>query len=49
MVITNVRGVRMSNVALTNGQVNVGSLARGMYTITVSNGGKVFRQRFVKE
>ena len=47
--ISDVRGARMANVPLANGTVDVSGLAKGMYTITVSNGQKVFHQRFVKE
>lgn len=47
--ITDIRGARMSNVTFANGQVDVSALAKGMYTITVNNGDKVFHQRFVKE
>ncbi|UOQ74934.1 T9SS type A sorting domain-containing protein [Hymenobacter cellulosilyticus] len=32
-----------------NGQLNVSSLAKGMYTLTVSDGQTTYRQRFVKE
>ncbi|WP_199243511.1 M4 family metallopeptidase [Hymenobacter sedentarius] len=47
--ITDVRGARMTNVSLADGQVDISRLAKGMYTISVSNGEKVFHQRFVKE
>ena len=47
--IADVRGVRVRNVPFANGEVNICGLAKGMYTITVSNGEKTFRQRFVKE
>ncbi|MFC7667334.1 T9SS type A sorting domain-containing protein [Hymenobacter humi] len=49
VVITDVRGARMDNVTLANGQVNISSLPKGMYTIAVSNGQKLFHQRFVKQ
>ncbi|RYU77985.1 M4 family metallopeptidase [Hymenobacter persicinus] len=32
-----------------NGQVNIAGLAKGMYLLTVSDGQKVFHQRFIKE
>ncbi|TGE21420.1 T9SS type A sorting domain-containing protein [Hymenobacter aquaticus] len=32
-----------------NGQLNVSGLAKGMYTLTVSDGQTTYRQRFVKE
>ena len=47
--INDVRGARMSNLTVANGVVNISHLAKGMYTITVSNGEKTFHQRFVKE
>ena len=47
--IADVRGVRLRNVPFANGEVNISSLAKGLYIITVSNGEKTFRQRFVKE
>ncbi len=47
--ITDVRGARMTNVTFADGQVDISHLAKGMYTIAVSNGEKVFHQRFVKE
>ncbi len=49
VVVSDIRGARMGNVTFADGQVNVSRLAKGMYTITVSNGDKVFHQRFVKE
>ncbi|MCB2378422.1 M4 family metallopeptidase [Hymenobacter sp. BT635] len=32
-----------------NGQLNVSGLAKGLYTLTVSDGQTIYRQRFVKE
>jgi len=47
--VSDIRGARMTNVTFADGKVDVSGLAKGMYTITVSNGDKVFHQRFVKE
>jgi Zn-dependent metalloprotease len=49
VVVTDVRGARVANVAFANGTLQIGSLAKGMYTLSVSDGQKVFHQRFVKE
>jgi bacillolysin len=49
VVVTDVRSARVANVAFTNGTLHIGSLAKGMYTLSVSDGQKVFHQRFVKE
>ena len=43
------RGARMSTVSFSNGTLDIGGLAKGMYTLSVSDGQKVFHQRFVKE
>ena len=34
---------------IDSGTLQIGSLAKGMYTLSVSDGQKVFHQRFVKE
>jgi hypothetical protein len=47
--LTDVRGARVQGATFSNGTLAIGSLARGMYTLTVSDGQKVFHQRFVKE
>jgi len=47
--VTDLRGVRVAGAIYHEGQVDVSRLAKGMYTITVSDGQKVFHQRFVKE
>ncbi|SFQ75981.1 M4 family metallopeptidase [Hymenobacter arizonensis] len=49
VVLTDIRGVRVSGASYSNGTLNVSSLAKGMYTLSVSDGQKVFHQRFVKE
>jgi bacillolysin len=47
--VTDVRGLRVAGTRYADGQLNISTLAKGMYTLTVSDGQKVFHQRFVKE
>jgi len=48
--VMDVRGALISGVRYEgNGQLNVSNLAKGMYTLTVSDGLNTYRQRFVKE
>ena len=47
--VTDVRGARIAGLSFSNGTLDISSLARGMYTLSVSDGQKVFHQRFVKE
>jgi bacillolysin len=48
--VQDVRGAASAGVKYEgNGRLNISSLAKGMYTLTVSDGQKVFHQRFVKE
>ena len=49
VVLTDIRGARVVGTSFSNGTLNVSGLARGMYTLSVSDGQKVFHQRFVKE
>ncbi|GAA3920438.1 M4 family metallopeptidase [Hymenobacter algoricola] len=49
MQVMDVRGAVVNGARFENGQLNVTSLAKGMYTLTVSDGLTTFRQRFVKE
>lgn len=49
VVVTDIRGARVAGATFSNGTLNVGRLAKGMYTLSVSDGQKVFHQRFVKE
>ena len=49
VVVTDLRGARIEGLTFSNGTLNVSSLAKGMYTLSVSDGQKVFHQRFVKE
>jgi bacillolysin len=49
VVVTDIRGARVSGTSFSNGTLQIGSLAKGMYTLSVSDGQKVFHQRFVKE
>ncbi|MFD1467717.1 M4 family metallopeptidase [Hymenobacter caeli] len=45
--VTDVRGARQA-VPYADGVLNVAGLANGLYTLTVSDGQKVFHERFVK-
>jgi len=47
--VYDVRGSRIEGLSFGNGSMNISSLAKGMYTLTVSDGQKVYHQRFVKE
>ncbi|HEX8428102.1 M4 family metallopeptidase [Hymenobacter sp.] len=47
--VTDLRGVKVLGTKVEGGQLNVSSLAKGIYTLTVSDGQKVFHQRFVKQ
>ena len=47
--VYDVRGSRIEGLSFGNGSLNISSLAKGMYTLTVSDGQKVYHQRFVKE
>ncbi|OGX86180.1 hypothetical protein BEN47_01070 [Hymenobacter lapidarius] len=49
VTVTDLRGARVSTTTFSNGTLNVSSLARGMYTLTVSDGQKTFHQRLVKQ
>jgi bacillolysin len=49
VVVLDVRGARVAGTTFSNGTLRISGLARGMYTISVSDGQKVFHQRFVKE
>ena len=49
VMLTDVRGARVIGATFSNGTLDISSLARGMYTLSVSDGQKVFHQRFVKE
>ncbi|WP_426059430.1 M4 family metallopeptidase [Hymenobacter sp. B1770] len=49
VVLTDIRGVRVLGASYSNGTLNVSGLAKGLYTLSVSDGQKVFHQRFVKQ
>ena len=49
VVVTDLRGARVAGTTFSNGALNISGLAKGMYTLSVSDGQKVFHQRFVKE
>ena len=49
VVVSDLRGARVEGVTFSNGVLNISGLAKGMYTLTVGDGQKVYHQRFVKE
>ena len=49
VTVSDLRGARVAGATFENGTLRIGGLAKGMYTLTVSDGEKVFHQRFVKE
>ncbi|UOQ98754.1 M4 family metallopeptidase [Hymenobacter sp. 5317J-9] len=49
VTVTDVRGARVAGATLHNGTLDISGLAKGMYTVSASDGQKVFHQRFVKE
>ena len=49
VTVSDLRGARVEGAAYSEGTLRIGSLAKGMYTLTVSDGQKVYHQRFVKE
>ena len=49
VVVSDLRGARVEGVSFSNGTLNISGLAKGMYTLTVGDGQKVYHQRFVKE
>jgi bacillolysin len=49
VLVTDLRGARIEGLSFSAGALRIGGLAKGMYTLTVSDGQKVYHQRFVKE
>ncbi|MBO0359448.1 M4 family metallopeptidase [Hymenobacter sp. BT186] len=49
VTVTDLRGVKVLGVKVEGNQLNVSSLAQGIYTLTATDGQKVFHQRFVKQ
>ncbi|SHL39452.1 M4 family metallopeptidase [Hymenobacter psychrotolerans] len=49
VTLTDLRGAKVTGLRISGDQLNVSALARGIYTLTVSDGQKVFHQRFVKQ
>jgi hypothetical protein len=49
VTVTDVRGARVAGVSFSDGTLRIGGLAKGLYTVSASDGQKVFHQRFVKE
>ena len=49
VTVSDLRGARVGGASFADGTLRIGSLAKGMYTLTVSDGQKVYHQRFAKE
>jgi bacillolysin len=49
VTLTDLRGAKVEGLRVEGDQLNVAALAKGIYTLTVSDGQKVFHQRFVKQ
>jgi len=49
VTITDLRGAQVSGVRVEGDHLNVAALAKGVYTLTVSDGQQLFHQRFVKQ
>ena len=49
VAVSDLRGARVLGATFADGTLRIGNLAKGMYTLTVSDGQKVYHQRFVKE
>ena len=49
VVVSDLRGAHVEGVTFSNGVLNISGLTKGMYTLTVGDGQKVYHQRFVKE
>jgi bacillolysin len=49
VTLTDLRGAKVAGVRLDGDQLNVAALAKGIYTLTATDGQKVFHQRFIKQ
>ncbi|MDQ2795540.1 MAG: M4 family metallopeptidase, partial [Bacteroidota bacterium] len=49
VTVHDLRGARVEGASFGDGTLRIGNLAKGMYTLTVSDGEHVYHQRFVKE
>jgi len=49
VTLTDLRGSKVAGLRVDGDQLNVAALAKGIYTLTVSDGQKVFHQRLVKQ
>lgn len=49
VIVSDLRGVRVAGLRYADGQLDVSSLAKGMYTLSVSDGRQTYHQRFLKE
>jgi bacillolysin len=48
VTLTDLRGAQVSGVRVEGNHLNVAALAKGVYTLTVSDRQQLFHQRFVK-
>ncbi|AII52209.1 hypothetical protein N008_09495 [Hymenobacter sp. APR13] len=49
VMLTDLRGAKVTGVQVAGDQLNVSALAKGIYTLTATDGQKVFHQRFIKQ
>ncbi|WBA40929.1 M4 family metallopeptidase [Hymenobacter canadensis] len=49
VTLTDLRGAKVTGVRMEGDQLNVSALAKGIYTLTATDGQKVFHQRFIKQ
>ncbi|WBO83868.1 M4 family metallopeptidase [Hymenobacter yonginensis] len=49
VTLTDLRGAKVTGVQVEGDQLNVSALAKGIYTLTATDGQKVFHQRFIKQ
>lgn len=49
VTVTDLRGVKVLGAKVEGNQLNVANLAKGIYTLSATDGQKVFHQRFVKQ
>ncbi|UOQ66433.1 M4 family metallopeptidase [Hymenobacter volaticus] len=47
--VTDLQGIKVLGTQVKGGQLNVSTLAKGIYMLEISDGQKVFHQRFVKD
>ena len=49
VTLTDLRGAKVAGLRIEGDQLNVSALAKGIYTLTATDGQKVFHQRFIKQ